>query len=88
MLGVTFPAGSVSLRGKLYLQAAPGNTGAKVYVGGLGLNKTTLAACGLILDKAALGPTAFGEAGSSVSLDELYWDGDTTGDKILISVIG
>lgn len=88
MGNVTYPAGSVSLRGKLYLQAAPGNTGAKIYVGMVGLNKTTLAGVGLVLDKGALGPVDFGEAGSSVSIDELYFDGDTTGDKVLVSVIG
>jgi hypothetical protein len=32
-------------------------------------------------------PVGFGESGQSVTLDDLWFDGDTTGDKVRVSVV-
>lgn len=89
ILGVTFPAGSATERAfQLLLRAAPGNTGVNLYVGGPGMSKTTLSGVGMVLVKTDPNGISLGQYGGSFALDELWWDGDTTGDKIVVTLIG
>lgn len=83
MGGVSYPAGSATARARrLVVQADPGNTGANIYLGGAKMVAGTRANVGLVLAKTAA-PVSLGDY-EGFSLDEIYFDGDTTGDKLLM----
>jgi hypothetical protein len=83
MGGVSFPAGSVTSRARrLLVQADPSNTGANIYIGGAKMVAATRVNVGLVLAKTAA-PVSLGDY-EGFSLDEVYFDGDTTGDKLLL----
>ena len=86
--GVTYPGGSATERAyQLVLQAAPGNTGGNIYLGGPAMVKATLANVGAVLSKTAA-PLSLGQFGGSFALDDVFFDGDTTGDLLLVTLIG
>lgn len=88
MGGITYPAGSTSERAyQLTLQADPANTGANIYIGGPAMVKATRANTGLTLAKTQTA-VSLGQFGGSFALDDLWFDGDTTGDKLLVVLIG
>jgi hypothetical protein len=81
--GITYP--SAARYPKVIVQSLPTNTGS-VFLGGPQMNKTTFVNVG-----AALAPgqsIELSRAGGSVSLDELYFDGATSGSVLLISLVG
>src|SRR6266851_3729362 len=82
--GVTYPAGSATQQAfQIMVQANPANTGANIYIGGRAMNKATLAGVGIVLPKTGA-PVSLGQYGGSITLDDIYFDGDTTGDKLLV----
>jgi hypothetical protein len=86
--GVTYAAGSATERVyQLMAQADPANTGANIYIGGQLMVKATRANIGAILAKTAP-PVSLGQFGGSFALDDVWFDGDTTGDKLLLTLIG
>jgi hypothetical protein len=87
MGGITYPAGSATVRAmQLVLQADPANTGTNIYIGGKGLVKGTRVNCGAVLAKGV--SISLGQLDGSFALDDIYFDGDTTGDKLLMSLVG
>jgi hypothetical protein len=85
--GITYPAGSATQRARsMTVQADPANTGTNIYIGGRAMNKATRANVGLVLAKTAA-PVYLGD-GEGFALDDIYFDGDTTGDKLLLTLIG
>jgi hypothetical protein len=86
--GVTYPGGSATERARqVTLQADPSNTGTNIYIGSNAMVKATRAGVGLVLAKTAAPVTLQAES-ASIALDDIFWDGDDTGDKVLISVVG
>lgn len=87
-LNQTFPAGSATLRAfHLKLQAWPANTGTNIYIGGPAMNKATPSGVGVVLQKTAQ-PTDLGQCDSNIALEDIWFDGDTTGDKLLVVLVG
>lgn len=86
-LGVTYAGGSATQQAfHLCIQAAPANTG-NMYIGGSTLVKATLVGCGAVLvPGASLNLGQYG--GDGVTLDQIWFDGDTSGNKILVSIVG
>jgi hypothetical protein len=85
--GVQYLAGSATKRVyQLMAQADPANAGANIYLGGPLMVKATRANVGMVLVKGAP-PIAIGDGGSS-AIDDIYFDGDTTGDKLLLTLVG
>lgn len=75
----------------ILIQALAGNSG-KVYVGGPGLNKSTLANCFVVLPvpTSNLIPTfsiSVTAAANALSLQDLYIDVDVNGEGVLVSVV-
>lgn len=73
------------------VEALSGNTG-KVYIGLVGLNKSTLVGCLVVLPvpTANLIPTfsvSVTAASNAVALDQLYIDADNSGEGVLISAV-
>lgn len=88
MGGITYPAGSATQQGfQIMVQANPANTGANIYIGGRAMSKTTLAGVGIVLPKTGA-PVSLGQYGGSITLDDIFFDGDTTGDVLLVSLVG
>ncbi len=86
--GVSSGAGSATQQpAHILVQAAPTNTGANIYIGGRAMVKATLVGVGLVLPKTAA-PVPLGQYGGGITLDDIYFDGDTTGDKLLVTLIG
>jgi hypothetical protein len=86
--GVTYAGGSATERVyQLMAQAAPSNTGTNIYLGGPGMLKATLANTGLVLTKTAP-PVSLGQYGGAFALDDVWFDADTSGDKLLLTLIG
>lgn len=86
--GITYPAGSATERFfQVLAQADPGNAGTNIYLGGPAMVKGTRANVGLVLAKTAA-PVSLGQYGGSFELDQIWFDGDTTGDKLLLTLIG
>ena len=86
--GVSSGSGSATQQlAQILLQADPSNTGANIYIGGRGMVKATRAGVGLVLPKTAA-PVSLGQYGGGVTLDDLFFDGDTTADKLLVTLIG
>lgn len=86
--GVSYPAGSATQQGfQIMLQADPANTGANIYIGSKAMVKATKVGVGLVLPKTA-SPVSIGQYGGSVTLDDIYFDGDTTNDKLLVTLVG
>jgi hypothetical protein len=71
----------------LVLQAAPGNAGVNIYLGGPAMVKGTLVNVGAVLAKTGP-PLSLGQYGGSFALDDIFFDGDTTGDLLLVTLIG
>lgn len=72
------------------LQALPANAGS-VYIGGAGLNKTTLAACVAVLVAPGSGqPGSFAQTNplspAGVDLGALWLDADQANDGVLVSL--
>jgi hypothetical protein len=87
MGGVTYPSGSATQRlFQVVAQADPSNTGTNIYIGGRGMVKATRAGVGAVLAKGVA--INLGQYGGSLALDDIYFDGDTTGDKVLLSLVG
>ena len=85
--GITTAAGGATRRAyQVLLQADPANAGANIYVGGPAMVKATKVNVGLVLLKTAP-PIALGNGGS-FAIDDIYFDGDTTGDKLLVTLVG
>lgn len=88
MGGVTYPSGSATQQpAQILLQADPANTGANIYIGSKAMVKATRVAVGIVLPKTGA-PVTLGQYGGGITLDDLYFDGDTTGDKLLITTVG
>ena len=88
MGGRTYPAGSATPRVyQLMAQADPSNTGANIYLGGPQMVKGTRANVGAVLPKTAA-PISLGQYGGAFALTDLFFDGDTTGDKLLLMLVG
>jgi hypothetical protein len=85
--GVTSAAGGATERAyQVMLQADPANTGTNIYIGGPKMVAATKVNVGMVLLKTAP-PIAVGNGGA-FALDEIYFDGDTTGDKLLVTLVG
>jgi hypothetical protein len=85
--GITSTVGGATERAyQMTLQADPANTGTNIYIGGPQMVKATKVNVGLVLPKTAP-PIAIGNGGA-FAIDEVYFDGDTTGDKLLVSLVG
>lgn len=84
MGGITSAAGGATQRvGKLTLQADPSNTGTNIYIGGRKMVKGTRVNVGLVLAKTAA-PVSIGDYFGGFAMDDVWFDGDTTGDKVLM----
>lgn len=84
--GVTYAGGSATQRYRqITFQAAPGNTGANLYLMGPGMTKA--GGVGYTLVKAAA-PLVLTAESASLALDDIWLDGDTAGDKLSISMVG
>lgn len=73
------------------IEALPGNTG-KIYIGLVGLNKTTLAQVLVVLPIPTVNllPTfsiALTVAGNAINLGQFYVDADISGEGVLISAL-
>ncbi len=85
--GVTYPPGSATDRVfQIVAQADPANVGTNIYIGGAAMNKTTRAGVGAVIAKGSA--VNLGQYGGSFALNEIWFDGDTTGDKLLVSMVG
>ena|ERR1700679_321254 len=86
--GVTYPGGSATERVRqLTLQADPSNNGANIYIGSNAMVKATRVGVGLVLAKTAA-PVVLTAEAASIALDDIFFDGDDTGDKLLLSMVG
>jgi hypothetical protein len=81
--GVTSP--SPARYPQVVIQSNPTNIGS-VFIGGAQMNKATFANVGAVLAPGA--SLNLGRAGGSISLDELWFDGATTGDVLLLALVG
>lgn len=66
--------------------ALSGNSGANIYIGSSGLNKSTLAGVYAIIPKGSSGFAIIQEAPAGIMMNEIYVDGDSNDDACLISV--
>lgn len=93
MGGVTYPAGSATLRGfQILVQADPGNTASKnIWIGNKSMVVSTRVGCGLALVTGGQ-PVSLGQYGSLQDLADLWIDTDSAGangtQNILIIVVG
>lgn len=86
--GVSSGPGSATQQlAQIVVQAAPGNTGTNIYVGNKAMVKATLVGVGLVLPKTGA-PVSLGQYGGGITLDDLYFDADTSGDKIVVTLVG
>jgi hypothetical protein len=86
--GVSSGSGSATQQlAQIMLQADPSNTGANIYIGGRAMVKSTRVGVGLVLPKTG-SPVSIGQYGGLVTLDDIYFDGDTTADKLLVTLVG
>lgn len=86
MGGVTYPSGSATQQlAQIVIQNPPGTTG-NLYVGGPGLVKATLANVGVVLTPGS--SVSLGQYGGGVTLDDIWVDTDTSGNKAIVSLIG
>lgn len=84
--GVVYPSGSATQQlAHIGVQAAPGNTG-NVFVGGAAINKATLSNVGLVLIPGAF--ASLGQYGGFTTLDDLWADTATSGNILLLTLIG
>lgn len=82
--GVSSGPGSATQQAfQIEIQADPANAGANMYVGNKAMTKTLGSR---VIPKG----TAYnlGQYGGGMTLDDLYFDGDTTGDKIRVTLVG
>lgn len=85
--GITSAAGGATERAyQLMVQADPGNAGNNIYLGGPKMVVATRVNVGMVLLKTAP-PIAIGNGGA-FAIDEVWFDGDTTNDKLLLTLVG
>lgn len=84
--GVSSGPGSATQQlAQIVIQNPPGTTG-NLYVGGPGLVKATLANVGAVLIPGA--SVSFGQMDAHITLDDIWLDTDTSGNKAVVTLIG
>lgn len=91
MGGVTYPAGSATLRGfQIQVQAAPGNTAGKsIFVGRKSMVVSTKVGCGFSC-LAGTQPISLGQFGGMEDVADLWIDTDSVAaatEKLLVTVV-